>query len=344
MAPRRKVYVAYTGGTIGMKATGKGYAPEAGYLQGLLADMRELRDPSMPEIALTEYDPLLDSANMMPSDWRRIAVDIAARRHDFDGFVIIHGTDTMAYTASALSYLLMGLGKPVILTGSQVPLCEVRGDARENLITSLLVAAECSIPEVCLYFGGKLLRGNRAQKVSADGFDAFDSPNYPPLGTVGVDVVIHRRRAYLPESSPLTLEHRAEPFVGEMRIFPGISIPIITNFLKPPLQGLVMETYGVGNAPDRDPALLAAIREACDRGVVIVSVTQCMKGGVHMGEYVTGRHLMEAGVISGYDLTPEAALTKLYVLFGHGFSPAEVRWFMQRNLVGELTIPVEGGA
>src|SRR2546430_14643023 len=188
---RRRIYVSYTGGTIGMKATRKGYAPAPGSLRRQMEQMPEPRHRSMPEFGIHEYDPLLDSSNMTPAEWLKIARDIAAEYDHYDGFVVLHGTDTMAYTTSALPFLLSGLAKPVIVTGSQIPLCEVRNDARENLITSLLIAASYDVPEVCLYFGGRLLRGCRATKVSADGFAAFDSPNVPPLGTVGVEIDIN---------------------------------------------------------------------------------------------------------------------------------------------------------
>jgi L-asparaginase len=186
-AVRKRVYIAHTGGTIGMKRTRAGYTPQAGYLQALMTEMPELRHDSMPAYTIHDYRPLLDSSNMTPSEWVTIAHDIAGHYREYDGFVVLHGTDTMAYTASALPFMLHGLGKPVVITGSQIPLCEIRNDARENLITSLLIAANHDIPEVCLYFGGKLLRGCRAVKVSADGFAAFDSPNFPPLGTVGIE-------------------------------------------------------------------------------------------------------------------------------------------------------------
>src|SRR5436190_1176609 len=189
---KKRVYIAYTGGTIGMRRTRAGYRPQPGYLQRQLGSMAELRNPSMPAFTVHEYEPLLDSSNMTPREWVKIARDIARNYRRFDGFVVLHGTDTMAYTASALPFMLHGLGKPVLITGSQIPLCEVRNDARENLITSLLIAANYDIPEVCLYFGGKLLRGCRAVKVSASGFAAFDSPNVPPLGTVGVEIEINR--------------------------------------------------------------------------------------------------------------------------------------------------------
>ncbi|HET7433774.1 MAG TPA: asparaginase domain-containing protein, partial [Thermoanaerobaculia bacterium] len=176
---RKRVFIAYTGGTIGMKRTRAGYVPASGYLQAQMDEIPELRHPSMPAYTIHEYDPLLDSSNMTPAEWLKIARDVAANHEKYDGFVVLHGTDTMAYTASALPFLLGSVRKPVIITGSQIPLCEIRNDARENLITSLLIASNYAIPEVCLYFGGKLLRGCRSVKVSANGFAAFDSPNVP---------------------------------------------------------------------------------------------------------------------------------------------------------------------
>ena len=187
----KRVYIANTGGTIGMKKTVSGYAPAPGYLAEQMAHISALDSLRMPNYDLFEYDPLLDSANMVPSDWLKIAQDIADRYDDYDGFVVLHGTDTMAYTASALAFMFEGLGKPVILTGSQIPLCEARNDARENLITAMILAAEYDIPEVCLYFGDKLMRGCRSVKVHANRFDAFDTPNFPPLGKVGVDIELN---------------------------------------------------------------------------------------------------------------------------------------------------------
>ncbi len=335
---RKRVYIAYTGGTIGMRHTRSGYRPEPGYLQRQLKEMPELRNPSMPSFTVHEYEPLLDSSNMTPREWVKIARDIADHYRRYDGFVVLHGTDTMAYTASALPFMLGGLGKPVVITGSQIPLCEVRNDARENLITSLLIAAGYEIPEVCLYFGGKLIRGCRAVKVSADGFAAFDSPNLPPLGIVGTDIEINWplvRKA----SGRFKLQEFAAPVVvSALRLFPGIAPTFVRNVLRPPLQGLVLETYGVGNAPDRDAEFIAAIAEATERGVVIVDCTQCLEGTVDLGEYATGSALADAGVISGYDMTAEAALTKLYYLFGRGDSPARVKREMLRDLRGEMTI------
>jgi len=334
---RKRVYIAYTGGTIGMQRTRAGYSPEPGYLQRQMAAMPELRTPSIPAFTINEYKPLLDSSNMTPHEWVKIARDIASNYRRYDGFVVLHGTDTMAYTASALPFMLSGLGKPVIITGSQIPLCEVRNDARENLITSLLIAAGYDIPEVCLYFGGKLLRGCRAVKVSADGFAAFDSPNIPPLGTAGIDIEINRPLIRKKRGRFRLQEFAAPVVVTALRLFPGISPDLVRNVLRPPLQGAVLETYGVGNGPDRDAGFIAALEEATARGVVIVDCTQCLEGTVDLSEYATGAALARAGVISGYDMTAEAALTKLYYLFSRGYSPQKVKREMVKDLRGELT-------
>jgi L-asparaginase len=335
---KKRVYVAYTGGTIGMKRTPDGYVPQPGYLQKQMAAMPELRHESMPSFKIHEYAPLLDSSNMTPREWVKIAHDIAENYDAYDGFVVLHGTDTMAYTASALPFMLHGLRKPVIITGSQIPLCEVRNDARENLITSLLLAATYDIPEVCLYFGGKLLRGCRSVKVSADGFAAFASPNHPPLGTVGIGIEIDWPLVRRPRGkSHLEVREVAAPVVSALRLFPGISPELVRNVLRPPLQGLVLEAYGVGNGPDQDAAFIAAIAEATARGVVVVDCTQCLEGTVNLGEYATGAALAGAGVISGFDMTAEAALAKLYYLFSRGWSSARVQREMQRDLQGELT-------
>ncbi|HEX7421830.1 MAG TPA: asparaginase [Thermoanaerobaculia bacterium] len=338
---RKRVYIAHTGGTIGMNRTRNGYGPQRGYLQQQMDAMPELQHPTIPSFTIHDYDPLLDSSNMTPVDWVKIARDIAAHHDDYDGFVVLHGTDTMAYTASALPFMLEGLRKPVLITGSQIPLCEVRNDARENLITSLLIAANYEIPEVCLYFGGKLLRGCRSTKVSADGFAAFDSPNFPQLGTVGIDIEVNWNlvRKANGEGTLRVAELRA-PVVSALRLFPGISPDLLRNVLRPPLQGLVLEAYGIGNAPDQNRDFLAAIEEATSRGVVVVDCTQCLEGTVDLGEYATGTALARAGVISGYDLTAEAALAKLYYLLSRGESPDAVKRDMQRDLRGEMTVPV----
>lgn len=337
---RKRVYIAHTGGTIGMRRTERGYETDRGYLERQMAHMPELRDAAIPEVTLHEYEPLLDSSNMAPRDWMKIAHDIEEHYDAYDGFVVLHGTDTMAYTASALPFILDGLAKPVIITGSQIPLCEIRNDARENLITSLLIASQYDIPEVCLYFGGRLLRGCRSVKVSASGFAAFDSPNFPPLGNVGIGIDIDWnlvRRT--PPSDALHIGHLGSPVVSALRLFPGISTDLLHNVLRPPLQGLVLEAYGVGNGPDQDAGFLRTLAEASERGVVIVDCTQCLEGSVDLTEYATGSALAGAGVISGFDTTAEAALAKMVYLFGRGDSPEDVKAAMQEDLRGELTKP-----
>jgi L-asparaginase len=336
---KKRVYLVYTGGTIGMAPTAEGYAPTLGYLAAQLAAMPELHHERMPAYTLHEYDPLLDSANMTPDEWLKIAEDIAACHDDYDGFVVLHGTDTMAYTASALPFMLPGLQKPVILTGSQIPLCEIRNDARENLITAMMIAAEYDIPEVCLYFGAKLLRGCRTTKVSAVDFAAFASPNYPPLGTVGIDININHELV-LPHDKP-TIPFKAKPLgqpvVGALRLFPGITAAVVRNILQPPLKGLVLEAFGVGNGPAHNRDFLAALREATERSVVIVACTQCLSGTVNLEGYATGAALTKVGVISGYDMTAEAALAKMFYLFNQTLPVEEVKRLMQINLRGELT-------
>jgi L-asparaginase len=335
----KRVYIAHTGGTIGMSPTREGYRPARGNLQKQMQRMPELVHPSMPEYVIHDYDPLLDSSNMTPAEWVTIADDIAEHYDDFDGFIVLHGTDTMAYTASALPFMLQGLGKPVVITGSQIPLCEVRNDARENLITSLLIAAGYAIPEVCLYFGGKLLRGCRATKVNADGFAAFDSPNFPPLGTVGIEIEINWDLVRKEKRKRLRVQKLGSPVVSALRLFPGISPDLVRNVLRPPLQGLVLEAYGIGNGPDQDKAFIAALEEATKRGVVIVDCTQCLEGTVNLSEYAAGSALARAGVISGYDMTAEAALAKLYYLLSRGDSSARVKRELTKDLRGEVTIP-----
>lgn len=327
-----------------MHTSREGYVVEAGYLEAQMEQMPELEHPEVPEYTIHEYQPLLDSSNVMPDDWFEMARDIAANHEGYDGFVVLHGTDTMAYTSSALAFMLEGLGKPVILTGAQIPLCELRSDGRENLITSMMVAANYPIPEVCLYFGNRLFRGCRSVKVHADSFDAFLSPNYPPLGEVGVDIEINWSlvRPQPAAGSKLRIQRMQPPSVGALRLFPGISAQVLGNILKPPLQGLVLEAFGVGNGPDRDGDFLAALKAATDRGVVVVDCTQCLYGAVHLDDYATGAALARAGVISGYDMTTEAALAKLFYLFSAGYAPEEVKAKMGEDLRGEMSVPGGG--
>ncbi len=337
MSESRRVALIHTGGTIGMHRGPRGYEPAPGHLAQQLDTMRELEHPALPRFELIEFEPLLDSADMEPSDWERIARSIVERYDAFDGFVILHGTDTMAYTASALSFLLDGLAKPVVLTGSQIPLVEPRSDARENLVTSLLLAAREELSEVCLYLNGLVLRGNRSTKVSASGFDAFASPNEPPLGTAGVTLELRRELLRPPQAAPLRVTPLADVSVAALRLFPGVRAELLRNVLAPPVAGLVLESYGSGNAPSRDEALLEALSTATARGVVIVNCTQCLRGRVDMGGYVGGGRLRDAGVISGSDMTAEAALTKLMWLLSQGLDTETVKRTLQRDLRGELT-------
>lgn len=332
------VLIIYNGGTIGMQPSDQGYAPVPGYLQQQMQSIPAFAKPGLPRYDIIEQHPLIDSAHMHPDRWWGIAKLIEQYHDQYRGFVILHGTDTLAYTASALPFMLENLRKPVILTGSQIPLCEIRNDAQENLVTSLMIAAHYPIPEVCLYFGGKLMRGCRATKLDATGFQAFFSPNYPLLGDVGIDIDIYWERIQaMPKThAPLKIRAVHEATVGALRLFPGISASVLENMLRPPLQGLVLETFGVGNGPSNDPIFLRVLKEATAAGIVLVNCSQCSKGRIRQEAYAAGHALADCGVVSGEDLTTEAALAKLYYLLSEGYSPPEVRLLMGQNLRGEM--------
>ncbi len=340
------IFVAYTGGTIGMEQVeGGGYAPVSGYLQRRMDDLRVFQEPDVPAYHVHEFDPLLDSSNMSPSNWLSIAEVIRDRWDDFDGFLVVHGTDTMAFTASALSFMLDPIDKPVVLTGSQIPLAETRNDAQGNLLTALMLLGTYHdrLPGVYLFFDDHLYRGNRTTKINADAFAAFDSPNFPPVGHVGIHAEIDW--SVVPSSggpapTPSVVE-LGTASVAAFRIFPGLDPGSLRNLLAPPLQGVVLECFGSGNAPANDDAFMRVLREATDRGVVVVAVTQTLRGTADLNLYATGRALQSVGVVSGFDITTEAALAKLYYLFEQGLPAEKVRALMQENLRGELTPPDE---
>jgi len=328
--------VLHTGGTIGMVPTAAGHAPVANALGPYLDWIVANSGGELAPISFLELDPPIDSANATPEDWCTIARILYERRADHSGFVVLHGTDTMAYTSSALSFLLPGFGKPVVVTGSQIPITRIRSDGRQNFIGALQVATRSELHEVTLLFGEVLLRGNRATKMDASGLDAFDSPRFPPLAEIGIDIVVHRELLRPPDNSSRLTAGRLG-HVAAMRLFPGFSASILANLCQPPLQGLVIEAYGAGNGPSEDRDFLAAIETATSQGIVVVVVTQCVRGSVQPGAYATGSALINAGAVPGYDMTPEAALTKLAVLLGQDFSRATVERLMQQDIAGELS-------
>lgn len=340
-----RILILYTGGTIGMieDAATKSLRP---------FDFNHLID-NVPKIKMLDYsiehiqfDPPIDSSDMKPSNWADIATQIEKHYNEFDGFVVLHGTDTMAYTASALSFMLENLDKPVIITGSQLPIGEVRTDGEENLITALQIAAATDpvdngpmIREVAILFENYLWRGNRATKKSADNFNAFKSYNYPPLAQIGLGIhynhdVLHRAKQPL----PLKVNPAMDTSVMFIDLFPGISDSSLRYQLSTPgIRGIVLRTYGAGNAPTTQ-WFYDAIRAAVDRGKIIVNVTQCIAGGVHIKRYYSGNRLLEAGAISGHDITSEAAITKLMHLLAKSPDTATAARLMAQPICGEMSL------
>lgn len=333
----KKIYIAYTGGTIGMKAGEKGFETAPGYFVELIKNLPELDSPDMPAIEVKEYDNPIDSSNVTPEDWYYISQDIQQKYHQYDGFIVLHGTDTMAYTASALSFMLQDLAKPVVVTGSQIPWSQMRTDAKDNLITSLMLAANYQFAEVGVFFHDKLYRGNRTRKVDANNFDAFDSPNFPPLAEIGTKFHLREDLLLKDPHKTLSVQKISPPNVAILTLFPGFPARVLDSLLQTSIQGLVLMTYGMGNAPSNDKALIKLLHTANQKGVIIVNCTQCHKGSVDMSGYVTGRILADAGVVSGFDMTPEATLTKLSYLLSCNYSSDEIKQKMQISLRGELT-------
>ena len=340
---RNAVLLIYTGGTIGMKED-----PSDGTLKpfdftGILEEVPELRKFAL-KIDTFAFNPLIDSSDVEPTLWQALARLIRERYEDYDGFVILHGTDTMAYSASALSFMLENLGKPVIFTGSQLPIGSLRTDGKENLISAVEIATAKDshghpmVPEVCICFNSQLLRGNRSVKVNATGFDAFKSPNYPPLATAGISIkynnsFIHygydRRREF-------AIHTMLDTRVSVLKLHPGITEQAVRDILLGGgSRAVILETYGSGNAPCR-PWFLAIVRDAC-KSKILLNVTQCQSGDVDMDIYATGRALKDAGVICGHDITTEAALGKLFYLMGRHEDNAQVKTLLEKNLKGEIS-------
>ena len=335
----KKVLIINTGGTIGMKKTDRGYTPVEGFLSSAIKSISDMSREDFPSWELFEMSPLLDSSNMAVAEWNKIASVIYEAYDRYDGFVVLHGTDTMAYTASALSFILKGLSKPVILTGSQIPLSELRSDGRDNLITSVLIAGEGVISEVALYFCGKLLRGNRAMKMSSDGLVAFDSPNYPHLADVGITVRYNTSALLKKSNAPqsLKLSYFKDIPIGVLKVFPGIQFGLFADIMTDKLSGIVLETFGAGNIPGSGNELLPIIEKAFLAGSVIAVCSQCPAGTVSLGAYETSSSLKRAGAVSGRDMTTEAAVAKLYYLFSLDIGKDELKALMERDLCGELS-------
>lgn len=334
---RKNIALIYAGGTIGMTQMAQGLAPMPNF-PSVLDKLLLAHADHLPTYTLHAYAKPIDSANATPQDWQRIGRDIASRYKDYDGIVVLHGTDTMTYTAAALSFMLQGLRKPVIVTGSQIPLSAARSDAPQNLVTALQLAASDEINEVAICFNQCLLRGNRATKLSSERFDAFDSPNYPRLADIGIDV-----RLNLPALLPRAAQERFElPEYGQhavlpIRFVPGLPMKVVEAMLELNPQAVILQCYGSGNTPDSDPALLGMLQRASERGTVLVACSQSLHGRVSIGTYAAGAGLMAAGVMGSHDMTFEAIYAKLHHLFALGLSADAVRGELLRDISGELS-------
>ncbi|MGI4863455.1 MAG: asparaginase [Janthinobacterium lividum] len=340
LAPR--LLILYTGGTVGM-AVNKRQELVPMHFDKLDRQMPELRQ--LPyHLELLALPKPIDSSNIVPTDWLQLAQLIGGYYADFDGFVVLHGTDTMAYSAAALSFLLEHLGKPVVFTGAQVPVGRTRSDATRNLLTALEIAAArhpvahtVRLPEVSVFFNDVLIRGTRAKKVESQQFAAFKSENYPPLARAGITLTFADNDIRLLPAAHLKVHERLDENVAVLRLFPGITAAVVEAVLGVPgLRGCVLETYGSGNAPTA-PWFLECLARACERGLYVLNVSQCEEGRVVQGRYETSAHLTALGVIGGDDITSEAAITKLMFVLGLGLGEADTRRLLSQDLRGEIT-------
>jgi L-asparaginase len=341
MNSKPSILLLYTGGTIGMI-----YDKKTGVLKPYNFDKLFEYVPTLKlfdyNIDSYSFDPVVDSSNMNPNYWEKIAAIIEKNYENYDGFVVLHGSDTMAYTASALSFMLQNLNKPIILTGSQLPLGMVRSDGRENFITSVEIAAAKKeetplVPEVCIYFENRLYRGNRTHKSNAENFQAFRSPNYPALAEVGITIKYNQNAIHNPNFKKLKVYKNFDRNVAILKLFPGMTEKTIQAILNTEgLKALVIETYGSGNAPNEE-WLIQPLAEAIRSGLIVLNITQCEAGSVIMGKYETSVKLKEIGIISGRDMTTEAAITKLMYLLGNYTNQDEIKQYIQKPCVGEMS-------
>ncbi|MGH1462678.1 MAG: type I asparaginase [Neptuniibacter sp.] len=333
----KRILIIYTGGTIGMVSTDNGFVPIAGFRSTIEERIHFPPSAKIPEYDVLEITPAIDSANLVPAHWTDMASAIIEHYEKYDGFIVLHGTDTMAYSASALSFILRGVDKPVILTGSQIPLSEPRSDAQDNLSNALIIAAYHPANEVMIFFHGKLLRGNRATKSKATGLDAFESPNYPWIGQVGPNIEIHEQ-LLLPETKQEFVNPEfSNTSVAILPIYPGIPAKIAVAICKTEeLQGLIVKSYGVGNLPNQNTSLMNALKQVANNGCVILNISQCLQAEVFQGHYASSAELNDIGVISGSNMTTEAAFSKLHFLLASEKEQTQVKEKLYLNLVGEL--------